>query len=228
MAQIINTTMQSIGKITEDIINRSPFLRESMTENLINISALARKLQPEIEETIGKEVKEGAIVMAIKRMTPGLYQKLNIKIKNVLGELGDFLVRSNLADFTFSNSESLGAKQGELMRIINNDQDGFFALCRGVTETTIITNIKYKETIDSIFDNERLVRTTQDLASITVKLPHVNTEIYGIYYYILKQLAWDGINIVEVVSTANEFTAVVQQNDVDKAFKILMQLKRGF
>ena len=32
--------MQSLGKITEDLINRSPFLREAMSENLINISFL--------------------------------------------------------------------------------------------------------------------------------------------------------------------------------------------
>lgn len=220
--------MHSIGKITEELINRSPFLRESMTEDLINISALARKLQPEIEAAFGKEVKEGAIVMAIKRMTPGLYHKLNIKIKNVLGELGDFLVRSNLTDYTFINSENLGAKQVELMSVLNSEQDGFFALCRGVSETTIITSVRHSETIERIFEGERKVSSTKDLASITVKLPQVNTEIYGIYYYILKQLAWEGINIIEVVSTANEFTAVVTQDDVDKAFKILMQLKRGF
>jgi len=220
--------MQSIGKITEDLINRSPFLRESMTENLINISALARKLQPEIEEVMGKEVKEGAIVMAIKRMTPGLYHKLNVKIKNVLGDLGDFLVRSNLIDFTFANSDTLGAKQAELIRILNNDHDGFFALCRGVTETSIVTSLKQKETIEKVFQGEKIVSSANELASITVKLPMSNSAIYGIYYYILKQLAWEGINIVEVVSTANEFTVIVEQNDVDKAFKILMHLKRGF
>lgn len=220
--------MESIGKLTEDIINRSPFLRESMTEGLINISALARKIQPEIEEATGKEIKEGAIVMAIKRMSPGLYHKLNIKIKNVLGELGDFLVRSNLSDFTYQNSDTLGAKQSELIRLLNSESDGFFALCRGVTETTIITNDKHKDIINRLFTSEKLIASTQNLASVTVKLPHINTEIYGIYYYILKQLAWEGINIIEVISTANEFTIIVAQDDVDKAFKILMQLKRGF
>lgn len=220
--------MESIGKITEDIINRSPFLRESMTEGLINVSALARKIQPEIEEVTGKEVKEGAIVMAIKRMSPGLYHKLNVKIKNVLGELGDFLVRSNLSDYTYQNSDSLGVKQAELIKLLNSESDGFFALCKGVTETTVITADKHKETIERLFQNEKLITSTQDLASVTVKLPHINTEIYGIYYYILKQLAWEGINIIEVISTANEFTVIVAQDDVDKAFKILMQLKRGF
>ena len=81
--------------------------------------------------------------------------------------------------------------------------------------------------VEQIFMSERLKSNTKDLASVTVKLPLINTEIYGIYYYILKHLAWDGINIVEIVSTSNEFTVVVKQDDIDKAFKILMQLKRG-
>lgn len=219
--------MNSIGKITEDLINRSPFLREAMTDDLINISALARKLKSEIEELVGKEVKEGAIVMAIKRMTPGLYHRLNVKITNVMGDLGDFLVRSNLTDYTFENSESLKLKQAELVNEINKDNDSFFTLCKGVTETTFIVSSQQSETIERIFKNERLKSNTKDLASVTVKLPQINTEIYGIYYYILKHLAWEGINIVEIMSTSNEFTVVVRQDDVDKAFKILMQIKRG-
>jgi hypothetical protein len=220
-------TVNSIGKITEELINKSPFLREAMTDDLINISALARKLKPEIEEVTGKEVKEGAIVMAIKRMTPGLYHRLNIKITKVMGELGDFLVRSNLSDFTFENSESLKTKQADLIHEINKENDSFFTLCKGVSETTFIVNTQHDDLIKRMFSGEKLKSHTQDLASVTVKLPMVNTEIYGIYYYILKHLAWEGINIVELVSTSNEFTIVVKQDDVDKAFKILMQIKRG-
>lgn len=219
--------MNSIGKVTEDLINRSPFLREAMTDDLINISALARKLKPEIEEMVGKEVKEGAIVMAIKRMTPGLYHRLNVKITKVMGDLGDFLVRSNLSDYTFENSETLKNKQAELVQEINKDTDSFFALCKGVTETTFVVSAQKSDVIERIFKNEKLKSSTKDLASVTVKLPMINTEIYGIYYYILKHLAWEGINIVEIVSTSNEFTVVVKQDDVDKAFKILMQIKRG-
>jgi hypothetical protein len=219
--------MKSLGKICEEIINRSPFLRESISEDLVNISALARKIKPEIDLQLGEEIKEGAIIMAIKRLTPGLYQKLNIKIKNVLGDLGDFLVRSGLEDFTFYNSMTLNDKQSKLMGLIREDNDTFFVICRGVSETTIITSYRYRNLINEVFADEKMISSTRNLSSITIKLPIINSEIHGIYYYILKQLAWDGINIVEVVSTANEFTAVVNQDDVDKAFRILMQLKRG-
>jgi len=118
--------MKSLGKITEELINKSPFLREAMSENLINISSLARKLRPEIEKVAEKEVNEGAIVMAIKRMPPGYYHQLDLKIKNVMGEIGDILVRSNLASFTFENSDTLKEKQLEIVNILNKENDSFF------------------------------------------------------------------------------------------------------
>ena len=220
--------MGSISTVTEEIINRSPFLREAMTENLINISALARKILPEVEKGTGKTVKEGAIVMAIKRMTPGEYHRLDVKIRNVIGGIGDFLVRSDLVDMTYENSESLRICQGELIHMIKSDNNSFFTLCKGIDETTYIFNSKHLDQAREIFRNERLKSYTTDLSSITVKLPETNTETYGVYYYIMKHLAWEGINIEQVVSTANEFTALVKSDDIDDAFKILMQLKRSF
>jgi hypothetical protein len=219
--------MSSISKITEDIINRSPFLREAMTENLINISALARKIIPEVEKVTNKEIKEGAIVMAIKRMTPGVYHKLDVKIKKVIGGIGDFLVRSDLVDFTFENSESLRECQSNLVKLVHNDKESFFVLCKGITETTYILNTKYIADVNRIFAKEHQKVHTLDLSSITVKLPETNTETFGVYYYIMKHLAWDGINIEQVVSTSNEFTVIVDSKDIDDAFKILMQLKRS-
>ena len=219
--------MQSLGKITEELINRSPFLREAMSENLINISSLARKLRPEIERNLKKEVNEGAIVMAIKRMPPGYYHQLDLKIKNVMGEIGDILVRSNLTNFTFENSETLKEKQLELVNILNKENDSFFAITRGITETTLIVNDGHIETIEKLFKKEKITSNTKNLASVTVKLPSINIELHGVYYYILKHLAWDGINITEIISTSNEFTTVVSQSDIDRAFSILMRLKRN-
>ena len=219
--------MVNIGKITEEIINRSPFLRESITENLINVSALARKIKPEIEEIIQKEVNEGAIVMAIKRMTPGYYHRINLKIQNFMGSLGDFLIRSDLEDFTFENSDTLTTRQGEIMGFLKSEKDAFYTFCKGVNESSIITSSSLSNQIKEVLKYEKLKSHNADLAAITIKLPKINTEISGIYYYILKHLAWNGINLIEVVSTANEFTVVVKSEDIDGAFSVLMQLKRN-
>lgn len=220
--------MLSIGKITEDIINRSPFLREAMSENLINISALARKIKPEIEEVFGSEVKDGAIVMAIKRMPAGLYHNLNSKITDYLSNLGDFLIRSNLADFTFQAVDNAKTDvSGALVHLLENESDGFYTITKGVSETTIVTSANLKEKVLDLLGSFKLKSHRLNLSSITVKLPYGEEEIYGIYYYILKHLAWEGLNILEIISTANEFTIIINQNEIDKAFKVLIQLKRG-
>ena len=219
--------MKSLGKITEEIINKSPFLREAMSENLINISSLARKIRPEIEKIAEKQINESAIVMAIKRMPPGYYHQLDLKIKNIMGEIGDILVRSNLASFTFENSDTLKEKQLEIVNLLNKKNDSFFAITRGITETTIIINSVHTEKISTIFEKEKLNTESKNLASVTVKLPSINVKLHGVYYYILKHLAWDGININEIISTSNEFTTVVSQSDIDRAFSILMNLKRN-
>ncbi|MFN5418688.1 MAG: aspartate kinase [Flavobacteriia bacterium] len=218
--------MSSVGKVAEDIINRSPFLREAMTENLINISALARKIKPQIDEAFNEDIKEGAIIMAIKRLTPGTYHRLNLKIEGIVREIGDFLVRSGLTSFTFENSDSLSERQSEIIEILEKDKKkSFYTISKGVTETSIVTNLFEKDLILNLLRNESLKSKNENLASITVQLPTLNTEVYGVYYYILKQLAWEGLNIVDIISTANEFTIIFNQVDIDKAFRILMEIK---
>jgi len=160
-------------------------------------------------------------------MPPGYYHQLDLKIKNIMGEIGDILVRSNLASFTFENSDTLKEKQLEIVNLLNKKNDSFFAITRGITETTIIINSLHTEKISTIFEKEKLNTESKNLASVTVKLPSINVKLHGVYYYILKHLAWDGININEIISTSNEFTTVVSQSDIDRAFSILMNLKRN-
>ena len=39
-------------------------------------------------------------------------------------------------------------------------------------------------------------------------------------------LSWEGINIYEVISTSNEFTILVNDTQVDKAFRVIKDLKQ--
>jgi hypothetical protein len=65
---------------------------------------------------------------------------------------------------------------------------------------------------------------SKKLVAFTLLLPPENTHLSGVYYHIMKQLAWAGINILEVVSTTNEFTIVVHEKDNGKCFEVLSKL----
>ena len=60
---------------------------------------------------------------------------------------------------------------------------------------------------------------------MTVKLPSENVSVPGIYYFIFQRLAWEGIILYEVISTTNEFTILVNYDQVDVAFKTIKDLK---
>ena len=82
-----------------------------------------------------------------------------------------------------------------------------------------------KEKMETYFEREILIKRTDNLSSISIKLPEENVSIPGIYYFIFQKLSWEGINITEVISTSNEFTIVVDDKNVNEAFKIIKNLK---
>ena len=217
--------MITIRKIVTELVEKSPFIEEALADDLINVSSLARRLKPDIEKVLGKEVKEGAIIMAINRMEPSYYHKVNIGLKSFIKNLGDIIVRSNLDDFTFYNSETLINKKKKLLTVIDSEKELFCTFSQGVYETTIIVSSAISDKVEMIFENEKMLAHTSDLSSITIKLPKQNVEVSGLYYYIFKKLAWEGINIIEVISTTNEFTVVINDQYVDRAFSILKKLK---
>jgi hypothetical protein len=65
----------------------------------------------------------------------------------------------------------------------------------------------------------------ENLSSITIKLPTDNVKIPGIYYFLFQRLSWEGVNITEVISTSNEFTILMDEDQVDIAFKVIKDLK---
>jgi aspartokinase len=46
----------------------------------------------------------------------------------------------------------------------------------------------------------------------------------GIYYFFLKSLAWEGVNIIEIISVEDEVTLVLEDKDAQNAYTILQSL----
>ncbi|MFP4064618.1 MAG: aspartate kinase [Bacteroidales bacterium] len=216
-----------IAKAVDIIISRSPFLEEALRDNLVNLSSLARKIKPEVEEMTRKQVKESAIVMAISRRPESQAFRISKGIRTFISGLGDIIVRSGLSDHTFENSPGLAGCQRRMIEEMADGLEVFYTFSQGVYETTLVAGSSLDKRIREIFHKEKLLSFKDGLSSVTLLLPKNNTEISGIYYYILKQLAWAGINVCEVVSTSNEVTIVVSEADVKRAFPILMEMKKN-
>ncbi|CAM1334336.1 hypothetical protein [Tenacibaculum aestuariivivum] len=217
--------MKTIQEAVEITIRKTPFIEEALNEKLINVSSLARVILPEVSKLLKKDVKVGAVMMAINRLSPANELRVRKNIKKLALDLGDVIVRSDLCDFTFKNTTSLLKEIAKMLSKSADSNDYFLTVSQGIFETNIVISKNLKTFVEDIFKKESLIHNVNDLASITIKLPKGNLEQSGIYYFILKQFAWANITIQEIISTTNEMTIVVKEEDVNETFAILMDLK---
>lgn len=162
--------------------------------------------------------------MALNRLIPHLENAECQFNKSMLSMLGDIIVRSNLTDFTFRNSQTLFDANTKLMEELKGNST-FYTMVRGVFESTLVVGSDFVEIVEKHFEGEECTFRNDDLSAITLKLPASNVQAVGFYYQIMKFIAWEGINVKEVISTTNEFTIVVSDEDVDRAFALLKNLK---
>ncbi|BDD12266.1 hypothetical protein FUAX_46980 (plasmid) [Fulvitalea axinellae] len=219
--------MVTIAEATEEIVNRSAFLQEAILDGIINYSALARKIKPDVEKQLFKDVQEGAIVMALKRMAPRLSRHHHEQdIMEYLQHTGEIIVRSDLVDLAYKNSPTLSEKQSQLLRNVQNVNDVFHASTKGVYETNIILSRSGLEMIEKVFESETMIMRIDNLASVTIRTPEsYKKDVPGVFYYITKMFAWKAINVVEIISTKHEITFIVGKNQVNETFRILQELK---
>jgi hypothetical protein len=217
--------MKTISSVVEQYIKKKPFLQSALAQGIINLTSLSRIVKPEIEEELGKDIRNGAIVMALKRLSDDLEFRATHKIIKVLKNIGEITVRSSLTDYTFLASDTILVQQAKLLEAINENQDVFYTSSRGVNEINIVISNVMDHTVEDLFRAEKCTQKAEELSSITVKLPAENVSVPGIYYFIFQRLAWEGIVLYEVISTTNEFTILVDDNQVDIAFKTIKDLK---
>lgn len=160
--------------------------------------------------------------MALKRLSATIKPKY--VPFDVFSAPPDMIVRSNLVEITVANSEKLMDIYPALLKLSNTSEKHFFTITEGHFESTIIASKSLKEEIKKLIANEQILVEFDNLSAITVRLPKSSINTPGIYYFFLKSLAWEGINIVEIVSAYLELTIVLEEKNTNRAFAVLQSL----
>ena len=212
--------MITVPEAVEGIVTGTPFLEDGLRDGLLNLSAVARQLRPDLEARLGHEITDVAIVMGLRRLALRLRKKAR-PLGNVLRNIRDLTLRSDLVAFTFQTSRTILDRKRQLLNVMAKRRDTFVAITQGIAEVTLVVSRSAAGDVTRLFASERAVARLDELSSITVCLPEKAVGIPGVHYSILKQLAWHDINVVEVVSTYTELSIVLANADVDRAFAVL-------
>ena len=76
--------MKTISSVVENYIKTKPFLLSALSQGIINLTSLARNISEELENELGKDIKQGAVIMALKRLSEDLDFQVNHKVTKLL------------------------------------------------------------------------------------------------------------------------------------------------
>ncbi|MDT0648187.1 hypothetical protein RM545_15950 [Zunongwangia sp. F260] len=213
--------MKTITTCVHDIIKHQPFLDDAMARDIVNFSGLAADIQPQVEKEMRKPVKQGSIIMALRRYAPKR-SKVNMK---ALRDLGDIVVRSGITEYTFLNSNSIISNKARLLEAVKDKTGVYLNYSSNYQESNILVSSSLTSLVEDCFKNEVRVTIKEELSSITIALPKNSSQSVGMYFYIFKLLAYEGIPVFEMISTSNYFAIFLEKEYVNSAFLLMNEIK---
>jgi aspartokinase len=190
--------MENIAHLVWLYVKRRPVLKDALRENIVNFSALARKIS--IEAFGGRH--ENAVKMALFRLSKKMEKVESGLEEKILGILkkSSMVVKTKVA--VIITTRQLDIKS------LSYTQSGRH-----------ITYIVEQRDLEKL--EKKPARTEENLNLITIQSPEELEEVPGVISFLLGALASEGINVVEFISCYTDTLLVIKQADTEAAYRIL-------
>ena len=213
----------SIAQLVKESINRSPFISEMLMEDVISFSNLAKYLQPRIASQMdGADVSLSSIVMAIRRYSVELKSKKSVK---KVGQMDySISVQTGIYDINFKNSDGFSSRLGKLYEHIDPAGGDFLNISAGNSEVSLAVSMKHKSLVKELFSDMQIIHEADDLVALSIVFGGNYIMTPGLIYVAVRKLAWEQINIIELISTMNYLSFVIDKENSSKAYTCLQSL----
>jgi len=206
----------SVPEVVREIITRNRSIHDCMKLDVINYTALAVKIQPEVEKQLGNSVHLNTIVVAIKRFGDSFVGSENITdepvLKNARLSMTDRIMGMQWtmkdlldqdmakmfaeAEKAFSNSEFF--RLGDSFRVLTDDSDD----TRRVFQS---------------FPKENLY--SSGLAKIKISVPEQNRA--DVVSYVTEILHQNGIDLIDALFSQDGIVLILKEDQAPFAYEKL-------
>ncbi len=208
----------SIPEVVREIITRNRSVYDCMKMDLINYTALAVKIQPEIERVLGNSVNLNTVVVAIKRFADSLEIKEEVNEESVLKN-ARLALTDGIMDIKFSIKDS---NELDPMTIL----DKFSKVTSNYEFFRVSDSFRFlAEDMDSIrqifnnFTNRENMFST-GLAKIKISIPTSRNQS-DVVSYVAEVLHVNGIELVNAFFSQDNIVIILNERDASRAYEIL-------
>jgi len=208
----------SVPEVVREIITRNRSIYDCMKMDMINYTALAVKIQPEIEKILGNSVNLNTVVVAIKRYADTFEINEEVKEESVLKN-ARLVLTDGIMDIKFSIKDSNEMDPGSILEKFSKVTDNydFFRLSdsfRFLTEDL--------EDIRQIFRNvsNRDDMFSTGLAKIRISIPTSQNQS-DVVSYVAEVLHANGIELVNAFFSQDSIVIILNEKNSSRAYDIL-------
>lgn len=215
---------ESVSKKVREIVDRTPFLRDVLRKGFLNYTNFTESIIDEISQSCNKEVKETAVIMALRRYATELNKAESQKKGD--GVSYTIVMHTNIIDYNYSKTPELIQQLGSLYDLAGrNGGNDFLNIILGSSEVTIAASEKLIPWIEKTLSPFKTTYRQDDLVAVTMIFGSNFVQTPGIVYEAARRLAWNSINVYEIVSTVSELTFVIKRTDSFEAYRVLQNLQ---
>ena len=211
-------TSMSVPEVVREIITRNRSIFDCMKMDLINYTALAVKIQSDVERVLGNSVNLNTIVVAIKRYADSFETKDEVEEKSVLKN-ARLSLTDGIVDIKFSINNSQGVDPLTILdkfSKITSNYDFFRSSDSFRFLTEDIDSIR--QIFDSLPNQDNIFST--GLAKIRILIPP-NKNKSGVVSYVAEILHNNGIELVNAFFSQDNIIIILNEKDASRAYDIL-------
>ena len=213
--------MVTVSNIVQKLVDDRVFIQESIYRDIISFALLAKQLKPEVQNLLGKQVKKHAIEMALRRYS----EKIKQNHKNILFDYSsDIIMKTQICDISVQKTPSLVTMLKKMYDIVDFEKGDILNIIHGNFEVSIITNERNKKKFLELLKKEKIQNVEENLISLSMTFSKDFLYTPGVIFNIIRNIAWDNINIFEIVSTNTELTFIIHKKDAMKGYNALEEL----
>jgi hypothetical protein len=95
---------------------------------------------------------------------------------------------------------------------------------QGVNEVMVICSRTLHGLVEAVFGKEQELARLERVTAVTLHLTPETCYTPGVYHAILRRLAWDRINLINIICTYTELTLLLEASQTGAAFSVLSKI----
>lgn len=208
----------SVPEVVREIITRNRSIYDCMKMDIINYTALAVKIQPDVERQIGSPVNLNTIVVAIKRFADSFIEKEGVKGESVLKN-ARLSLTDGILDVRFSSEGVTDDTASILDKFKQYDSDYEFFRMADSTFRILTEDLVDIRKIFESFPSAKNVFNT-GLAKIKIRIPQEQSRSDAVSY-VAEILHSNGIELQNAFFSQDDIILVLREHDASKAYDVL-------